>query len=650
MKEIVIRRLQLLNFKGIRNLTVDFDEAETNIYGANGVGKTTIFDAFVWLLFGKDTNDRKDFNIKTIGKNGKAIPRLPHEVTGWIEVNGQEITLKKCYTEVWQKKRGQAVETFQGHQVECFFNEVPCSVTEYNRKVAEICDAQVFKLITNPAYFTSQSKATQREMLFRLAGEISDSEILKAYPEFTELVGMLTGKTLDEFRREVACKKKTIKDRIENIPARIDEVKRTIPEERDWSAVARTITDAETRIAELEAQVEDRSKVYNEMAKHKQEVARALSDVQGRISRRRSDLVGSLLADYNEARRQHETAVSKVESLTHDRRVKNLTLQRLETDLAQANAQLDTLRAEFQAIKADVFTAPDPESFICPTCKRPLEAEDVDAEIERLRKAFNAHQSDRKAANKARGLEVKGQAESKSEEIRTIKADIFAIDTMIASIQDTVVYKTEPAKPNEDAVLAKDADLMTLIGEATRLQQELEQEAPAPDTSDLKDAIREQRNIISNARLTLSERERIAASNERISQLEKEYQESQAELAELEGLEFQMLQFSKARIEKIESRINGLFTLVKFRMFETQINGGEVETCEATVDGVPFSDLNSASRVNAGLDIINAICEKEGIIAPIFIDNRESVSDIIRTKAQLVNLVVAPDCKTIQIG
>ena len=210
MKSIVIRQLTLLNFKGIRNLTVDFDVNETNIFGYNGTGKTTIFDAFTWLLFGKDSKDRKDFNIKTLDVNNQPIERIPHEVTACIEVNGEEINLKKCYNEVWTKKRGSAVETFNGHSVECFYNDVPCSVTEYAKKIAELCDEQVFKLITNPLYFTAQKKDYQRTMLFRLAGDVTNDDVLERYPEFADLVAMLSGKTLEELKREVQSKKRKI--------------------------------------------------------------------------------------------------------------------------------------------------------------------------------------------------------------------------------------------------------------------------------------------------------------------------------------------------------------------------------------------------------------------------------------------------------
>ena len=149
--------------------------------------------------------------------------------------------------------------------------------------------------------------------------------------------------------------------------------------------------------------------------------------------------------------------------------------------------------------------------------------------------------------------------------------------------------------------------------------------------------------------MKLRDRETIANINKRIKELEDEYKTSQDELARLEGIEFTIQQFCKARIEHVESRINGMFKLVRFKMYEQQINGGEIETCEATVDGVPFSDLNNAMKINAGLDIINAICAANGIIAPIFIDNRESVSEILSTQSQIVNLVVDENCKTLKI-
>lgn len=648
MKSIVIRQITLLNFKGIRNLTVDFDTNETNIFGANGSGKTTVFDAFTWLLFGKDSTDRKDFNIKTLDENNRPIERIPHEVSACIEVNGEEINLKKCYNEVWSKKRGSSVETFNGHSVECFYNDVPCSVTEYAKKITEICDEQVFKLITNPLYFTSQKKDYQRTMLFRLAGDVTNDDVLARYPEFADLVAMLSGKTLEELKREVASKKRKIKDGIETIPARIDERKRDMPEEQNWAKLEAENAELEKQLADIDGQIADRSKVYAELTKNKQEIARQLSEVKSAITAREYELQGNLLADYNKAKRDNETAVTRVSTLNNERRYKSVSLQRAEKELADYQAERTTLLEEWRNIKSETLVIDD-DTFYCPTCKRPLDESDIEAKKEQMSAEFYSTISRKLERNKSKGLEVKAAIEAKEAEIASIKNAIFNIDNEIAQISASKAYTTVPAMPDIKPAINADRIIIDLRNKATDLQNQLDEEVQAPDTNDLADKRRMVEDSIRANKMWLADRERIANNNKRIAELEREYTESQAQLAEYEGMEYNIQQFSKARIEQVENRINGMFQLVHFKMFEQQINGGEIETCEAMVNGVPFSDLNNAMKINAGLDIINAISRANGITAPIFIDNRESVSEIVSVLAQTVNLIVDVNCKTLKI-
>lgn len=648
MKSIVIRQLTLLNFKGIRNLTVDFDLSETNIFGYNGTGKTTIFDAFTWLLFGKDSKDRKDFNIKTLDANNQPIERIPHEVTACIEVNGEEINLKKCYNEVWTKKRGSAVETFNGHSVECFYNDVPCSVTEYAKKIAELCDEQVFKLITNPLYFTAQKKDYQRTMLFRLAGDVTNDDVLERYPEFADLVAMLSGKTLEELKREVQSKKRKIKDGIDNIPARIDERKRDMPETQDWGKLEAEITELERQLADIDGQIADRSKSYNELTKQKQEIARQLSKVKSDITAREYDLKDKLLAEYNQGKRENENAVQRVATLNNERRYKTISLQRAEKELADYQAERAVLLEEWHNIKSETLVIDD-DIFYCPVCKRPLDESDIEAKKEQMRTEFNATISRKLERNKSKGMEIKAAIEAKEAEITTINNDIFNIDNEIAQITASKTYNTVPAMQDIAPAINADRTIIELRNKAADLQNQLDQEITLPATNDLTERKHIIEDNIRANKVWLADRDRIVANNKRIAELEKEYTESQSQLAELEGVEYNIQQFSKARIEQVESRINGMFNLVKFKMFEQQINGGEIETCEATVNGVPFSDLNDAMKINAGLDIINAISRANGIVAPIFIDNRESVCEIVSGLAQIVNLIVDANCKTLKI-
>ena len=220
MKSIIIKQMHLVNFKGVRDLTIDFNQTVTNIYGRNGAGKTTVFDAFTWLLFGKDSQDRKAFDLKTLDEDGNIIAQLPHEVSAVIEVNGQEITLSRRFTEKWVKRAGKVDKEFDGNKEERFFNDVPCSKKDYEEHIAYICDEAVFKFITSPTYFTSQKAEVQKAMLHRMAGNITDEEVAADNEDFQKLLAELTGKTLADFKKEISAKKQRINAELVDLPGR----------------------------------------------------------------------------------------------------------------------------------------------------------------------------------------------------------------------------------------------------------------------------------------------------------------------------------------------------------------------------------------------------------------------------------------------
>ena len=280
MKTVIIKEIRLLNFKGLRDLTVEFDPALTEIYGRNGIGKTSIFDGFTWLLFGKNSEDRKQFGIKTYDEAGNIIPKLPHEVSAVLRVDGEVVTLCRRFNEKWTKKRGSAVEEFVGHEEERLYNNVPCSVKEWNEKIAAICPEQVFKFITNPLYFTSQSVDTQRSMLFRMAGGITDEEIAAGNADFAALLASLTGKTMEEYKKEIAAKKRRLKTEIEAIPERIDERRRDVPEAEDWAALEEELRQKQEALAKVEEQINDASKAYAAANEERLATVRKISDLK----------------------------------------------------------------------------------------------------------------------------------------------------------------------------------------------------------------------------------------------------------------------------------------------------------------------------------------------------------------------------------
>ena len=642
-KRIIIKTLDLLNFKGINQRIVTFNGDITNILGRNGSGKTTIFDAFTYVLFGKDSRDRKDFNIKTLDKNNQPIPDIPHEVTCVLDVAGEEIELRRGYYEKWATKRGSAQKEFTGHEEKRFYNGVPCSVKEFAEKIAAICDETVFKFITSPSYFTAQKTDVQRSMLFRMAGEVSDAEIARGNADFEELLSHLTGKTLEEYKREIQAKKRRIKQEVESIPARIDERKRDAAQPEDWEALETELKAKKEQLADVEKQLSDIAAAAEAQGAARKEQYRKLTDITSKREARRYAITGELMKEYNDSVAERDRINGEIRRKKAELARNEELQQDTEKQLQKQQELREALLAEYRGINAETLNISE-ENFTCPTCGRKYEPEEIEAKQQEISEKFQRNKAERLAKNKEHGLRVKAEIGRLQGVLESLKASAVSLDDEIEKMSENPVFGRQLQKPEVDGVVEQDKQYIELCNQETDLRNQLEQEPDAGrDNAELRQAKQVFADNISELKVRLSKRDVIAQNNARIAELETMLQQQSAELAELEGIEFTMAQFSKAKVNAVEDRINAMFQTVRFKMFEQQINGGEVETCEATVDGVPFSDLNNAAKINAGLDIINAICRSEGVYAPIFIDNAESVNELLPTQSQMVRLIVTED-------
>lgn len=642
MKKIIIKKINLVNFKGIRNLAVDFDEQITTICGRNGSGKTSIFDAFTWLLFGKDSQDRKSFNIKTLDAQGIAIPRIPHEVSATILVDGEEINLRRRYNEKWQKRRGLATEEFTGHEEERLFNDVPMSVKEWNEKITEICSEQVFKFITNPLYFSAQKSDVQRSMLFRMAGEISDEEIAAGNEEFTALLAQLTNKTMEEYKREISAKKRRIKAEIDGIPERIDERKRDMPEVENWLAIDADLKAAQTELSEVEKSITDKAQAYTIASNERLNLSKQLSELKEKMLNREFAIKQAVNAEYNEqSSTQQQLFRDESATISELNRVKS-ELARYQFDLNSMQEKRNKLIAEWREINTRTLQFREDE-FVCPTCKRPLDIDDIERKQNEMTENFNLRKSSELKENNRKGQANKKAMEDTQALIAKCEERIAELTRKIEELKANPLYSAVLTAPDATYAINTDNEYSSLYVEVSELEKKLNEPISLPDTADLIAKKQGVMSQIDELKKRLANKDIIERNNQRIQELEKLLRSQSEELAQLEGIEFTMANFSKARIEAMESRINGLFSVVRFKMFEKNINGGEVETCEATVNGVPYSDLNNAMTINAGLDIINAICKSESVTAPIFIDNAEAVNELLPTQSQMIRLVVTDD-------
>lgn len=659
-KSIIIRQMSLLNFKGVRELTVDFDEHETNVYGANHTGKTTLFDAFIWLMFDKDSQDRQNFGIRTYDEDNNIIPKLPHEVSACIEVNGVEINLKRCFVENWVKKRGSQEAVYDGNSEERYWNDVPCSKTEFAKKIADICDESIFKLITNPLYFPAMKPAVQRGMLFQMAGDLTDADVAASDPQrFANLAEQLTHKTLEEYKKEIAAKKRRINQAIESIPARIDENKRQMPEAEDWSALERDIKEKEAKIKELDGQIADDSKAYQAKAKETAEKAKELAEKKRQRISRENAVRDQLLADYYKqveaynnrkiAAQQQNFDISQRRRIAEaDMRREKESLLKLQSDINDKEKRLGKLRDEWRSIKSRVFN-PENLETVCPHCGRPYDQSQIDRSIEDQRLSFNAHTTHLLEENKTNGKKLASEVEALKAAINQAEDIINEKDEQLAGLVDKPFTEPQPAKPDVTEGIAADTELQQLDKEIAELEAEIAKPIDKPDTEFLTDGKNLLLDGINDDRRKLAKRDAIAATMKRVDELEEELKSNNEALAELEGIEFNILEFGKAKVAMVEDKINSLFSIVKFKMYERQINGGEVETCECMMHGTPYSVLSNSEKINAGLDIINAICRANEVNAPIFIDNRESATEIIDVDSQVINLIVDASCKKLKV-
>jgi len=648
MKKINLIQLKLTNFKGIRSFEIEFSD-KTDVYGSNATGKTTIFDAFLWLLFGKDSAGRTEFEIKHISINGNGNgSQKQAEVEGIIEVDAAQIVLKRTFREKWQRKRGAANVEFTGHETIYHVNDVPCTQKEFNSKIEEICPEHLFKLITNPGYFSSLKWQEQREILFDIAGgETPDQDIAKGNQQFEDLLNNITGKSIDEYKKQVSAAKRKIKDELEHIPARIDELNRSKPAEENWDELEKELNATDKEINTLDAKIADKSKVTNEELENRESLLRQIHELKRKQEAIINDAKNSQDKKLQENRHLRERLKSDINTCWDNIEKNRQRKDSLSENIKTISGELETLRNSWYQKQQEQF-ALDKKEFVCPTCKRPFDGNDFIAKKDELQSAFNE--------NKSAGLnKISHKGKQLNLELLNHKKEHAQVASLLEKMEHNYhQLKNElagtPEVKEENISPCNDPSYSQLSAEIEKLQAEYDK----PIAENNTDALRKEKAILSeklrDLSHTLALREQINSTNSRINELEQHQQKLGQEMADMEHIEFTIQSFEKAKVDALERKVNSMFELVKFKLFETQINGQEVPTCIATYDGVPYSDMNTAMRLNGGIDIINTISRYKSISAPIFVDHAESIVNLHYTDSQLIRLVVSENHENLTVS
>lgn len=636
--KIFIESLSIRNFKGVASLDIEGTQV-INVYGRNGSGKTSIFDSFTWLLFGKLHDESKnDEGLKPVGRSKTDV-----EVSAVLKLDDARLSIKRVYKEEWSKER------LNGHTTDYYINDVPVKMKDYNQKVDEICAFDVFKAITNPHYFPSLHPAEQRKMLFEMVPEISFSDVAGEDKDYLHLLYVLNGKSLADFKKELAVKKSKIQSELVRLPVAIEENNRNMPEALDWDALEADLKAKKIELEDIAGQIADSSKrseaEHNQRWKIQQQI-QDLYAVQDKLERqaklhrdetleRKRSEIRQVTMEIGDAERDYNNKKAKIEALA------------IEMDVH--TKRIESLRSEWKQINERTLVFNDAD-FACPTCKRPFEPEDVFGKKQEMFENFKAKKAADLEENRKAGLAVKAKILAIEEEKKAIalpeKPDT---EDLKKKIEEMRVFLNElEASPftAKDSIEWKAAQQQIDV----LLKQKEETGGNNDATDPLKKKKTELENQISVLERSLFSKSEIDKLEKRISELEGQIATLNQDLADIEAIEDIAQRFELERNHEYEKAVNRLFQDVKFRLFDEQLNGNTKSTCECTMNDVPYATLSNAQQVYAGLDIIRAISRHHNIYAPIFIDNRESVTNIPEMDCQIINLYVSEKAETLIIN
>lgn len=645
MKTMKLLALKLRNFKGIRDFAIDAQGNHVKVFGDNATGKTTLFDAFTWLLFNKDSQNKADFQIKTLDKQGNPIHKLDHEVEASLLVDGKEITLRKVYKEKWTKTRGSATESFSGHTTDYFIDGVPSKKKEYDDMIASIVDEDIFQLLTNPSFFNEKVHwKDRRDILLEVAGDITDEDVIASRKDLAKLADVLNGKSIEDHKKIIAAKRKEINKQLEEIPTRIDEIHRNIPQ------VADDDTSIKLQIDKLSFQIEEKNEQINSIRSGSEVNALKvkISDIDLQIANIKNE---HLQAEQQglfklQARLQTEKSnlqifESEIQGLEQKKKMNTERISDLER-------QMSDLRLEYKQENDKEF---DYESNCkCPTCEQDLPQD----QVTEIATRFNVNKSkklesinEKGKALKAQVVDFEGMNESWQNKIDKLSKEVDSKRKLVTRLESEISEAKSNVKPIEE-----NAKYAKLVAEKTEITAQIEQMEQSIDESVLKvreeiESLKEQQGAL---QIEVRNIEQAEQSKKRIKELEAQEKLLAQEFEELEHQLYLTEEFTRTKVEMLEGKINSKFKFARFKLFENQINGGLTEVCETTYEGVPYSSgLNNAARINVGLDIINTLSEHYGVQAPIFVDNAESVTSLIDMDAQIISLVVSEKDKQLRV-
>ena len=667
--KLKIRSLHMENFKGIKSLDVNFSN-KTSIKGQNASGKTTIFDAFTWLLFNKNSAGEEKFNVRPLDKDGNRIDNVEINVAAVLDVDGKEVTLSKVQKQNWVKKRGTDTVALQGNVNSFEINGYPKSEAEFKAYISGLAQSEeMFKMLTNPQYFSSLKWKEQRDILMRLATDVSDIELAQADAKYAPLIGELEkAPSTDDIRAKFSKALSEWKKKQAEIPVRIDEAEKS-KVDVDVAEQELAKTDLERQITGIAEQLKSASKVVDNLEQQKFELQFEINDCKRKANESLIKERRALEDRKDEATRKFNDLHKKITILERGigdkkRRIEALNGEKSELG-KQYNAEITKVFDEAPYLFDESKWVFDESTTVCSLCGQKLPED----KIEQLKADFETRKAKAKAdaADKLKAAKfsfdnhkkvelnrISTLGNEKKAEVEALKAEIVDAEKNFPELrkQETEQTKIENecikrlSELPEEADLSSNEDYEALMKKEADLQAQIDSaRANSTDTSALEQKKAELETALEDAKAIIAQAANNVAIDDRIETLRDEQREIGQKVANQEQILYLLEEFIRFKLNKVSESINSHFKTVNFKLFETQLNGGMKDCCECTVNGVPYSTLNSGHRIVAGLDIIRSLSELYGVSVPIFVDNAESLNEfnVPDMDAQLILLSVSED-------
>lgn len=651
--ELKIKQLTIENFKGISGpLTVNFNGTLTYVYADNHVGKTTLMDAMMWLLFGKNSQGETTFGIDPTDEDNNIIHNLENTVKATFTVDGDELSLQRTRKEVWKKQRGLDTETYS-HTTAYYVDGDKLTEKEYKTLINEqLMPEDIFKALTTPAYFPSLKADEQRGLLIAMVGDVTNEDAAAGEPALQKCLKEMGDRSLEDYKRHIGYKIKEIKAELDTLPGRISENTSALGALRegtpDFEQVRADVKETDNELTKVEEQLADLSKTveakYDTLTEERRQL-NAIKDYLKEIEQDTNRRNGKAWSD-------HEDAVARLSANVRSAQIQadgySSDTKQYSKQLAQLEVRKKDFRSRWQEVEDMAFVWDGDEN--CPTCGQRLPEDTIEAnkvralgsfnkrkqaaqdELDETAKSIKAEENrlqaliadtQRKAAESERKAAQLEQELTDLQQAPPQKIDYHELDSYQAAEQN-LRYKAAAIKAIEEAAThgddGKEAAKNELLAKRTELNQQ-------------RDRLRDQ----------LAKEESINRHAKRIEELEEQVKALNQQLTEYEQREDSAQELNRRKTEMLQSKVNRLFSLVKFKMFNKLMNGNLEPTCECMMHGIPYRDLSNSEKINAGLDILNVMCEKHGHTAPVWIDNAESCNEILPTVGQQIQLTVSTD-------